>query len=263
MKTLIINNKNIGKLKKVKGTYRLYFKDTLNSINSSFDFKNSRLIILDENINTKKFNLLNSAIDYYYLPLNKYECQIDFNLDNSTVNFIMLDLLKESNDLTLNINLNANSSKFYFNGATISSNKNLKTYQINTDLKKENMVSKVNFFGMAKDLSKITCNITANILKNAINSNIIQNSKILLIGEDAKGVNNPILLIGENEVEANHAASIGKINDEEIFYLMSRGISKESAENMICYGNIIGVTDAISDKKIKRHFIKKINEELI
>ena len=47
---------------------------------------------------------------------------------------------------------------------------------------------------------------------------------------------NPNLLIEENDVIANHAALIGKFNEAEIFYLMSRGIKREDAIGLLTRG---------------------------
>lgn len=38
---------------------------------------------------------------------------------------------------------------------------------------------------------------------------------------------NPILLIDEDDVEAGHAASVGRVDPEQLYYLMSRGISQK------------------------------------
>ncbi|HHX11748.1 MAG TPA: Fe-S cluster assembly protein SufB, partial [Clostridiales bacterium] len=46
----------------------------------------------------------------------------------------------------------------------------------------------------------------------------------------------PVLDIMNDEVEIGHEAKIGKISDETIFYLMSRGISEEEAKAMIVRG---------------------------
>jgi len=57
--------------------------------------------------------------------------------------------------------------------------------------------------------------------------------KVLLVGENARAVAIPELEIECNEVKASHAASVGRIDEEQIFYLMSRGLSKKEAEELI------------------------------
>ena len=53
----------------------------------------------------------------------------------------------------------------------------------------------------------------------------------------------PNLFIDENDVVANHSALIGTFKDDEIFYLMSRGLDKKDAENLLTKGFLLkGVT---------------------
>lgn len=57
--------------------------------------------------------------------------------------------------------------------------------------------------------------------------------KVLLLGKNAWATVNPQLEIESFEVKAGHAASIGRVDEEQIFYLMSRGISREESVKLI------------------------------
>ncbi len=48
-----------------------------------------------------------------------------------------------------------------------------------------------------------------------------------MLSEKARGDANPILLIDEDDVTAGHAASVGRVDPVQLYYLMSRGISKK------------------------------------
>ena len=58
----------------------------------------------------------------------------------------------------------------------------------------------------------------------------------LLIGKDAKIDAIPALEIAANDVKAFHGATVGAIDEEHIFYLMSRGIERDAAEKLIALG---------------------------
>jgi len=49
-------------------------------------------------------------------------------------------------------------------------------------------------------------------------------------------VSEPKLEIMANEVKASHAATVGRVDEEEMFYLLARGICRENAEKMIVEG---------------------------
>jgi Fe-S cluster assembly protein SufD len=58
----------------------------------------------------------------------------------------------------------------------------------------------------------------------------------LLLSDDCRAESIPGLEIGANEVSASHGATTGKIDEEQLFYLMVRGIAKEEAERIIVQG---------------------------
>ncbi len=60
-------------------------------------------------------------------------------------------------------------------------------------------------------------------------------SKILLF-DDAKGRSVPSLEIDENDLKAGHASTVGRPDQEQIFYLRSRGLSEKEAEKLIVSG---------------------------
>ena len=62
-----------------------------------------------------------------------------------------------------------------------------------------------------------------------------QNNRIITMNNNKCNIN-PNLLIEENDVIANHSALIGKFNENEIFYLMSRGIKRDDAIKLLTKG---------------------------
>lgn len=60
-------------------------------------------------------------------------------------------------------------------------------------------------------------------------------SKILLF-DDAKGRSVPSLEIDENDLKAGHASTVGKPDENQLFYLQSRGLSEKEAEKLIVSG---------------------------
>ncbi|AJS59622.1 Fe-S cluster assembly protein SufD [Paenibacillus sp. IHBB 10380] len=83
------------------------------------------------------------------------------------------------------------------------------------------------------------------IEKGASKSDGQQTEKVLMLSPKARGDANPILLIDEDDVTAGHAASVGQVNPEQIYYLMSRGISRSEAEALVIYGFLAPVVSQI------------------
>lgn len=103
---------------------------------------------------------------------------------------------------------------------------------------------------MREDATAIINGITK-IEKGASGTNGQQTEKVLMLSPKARGDANPILLIDEDDVQAGHAASVGQVNPEQIFYLMSRGIARAEAERLIVYGFLAPVISEIPNDRLR------------
>ncbi|OLS07969.1 Fe-S cluster assembly protein SufD [Staphylococcus epidermidis] len=86
-----------------------------------------------------------------------------------------------------------------------------------------------------------------------------QESRVLMLSENARGDANPILLIDEDDVEAGHAASVGRVDPEQLYYLMSRGISRREAERLVIHGFLDPVVRELPIEDVKRQ-LKEVIE---
>ncbi|WP_438447565.1 Fe-S cluster assembly protein SufD [Gorillibacterium sp. sgz5001074] len=102
-----------------------------------------------------------------------------------------------------------------------------------------------------RDGSTAIINGITKIEKGATGANGQQTEKVLMLSPKSRGDANPILLIDEDDVKAGHAASVGQVNPEQVYYLMSRGISKEIAQRLIIYGFLAPVVSEIPIAKIE------------
>ena len=76
------------------------------------------------------------------------------------------------------------------------------------------------------------------IRKGAGGANGQQTEKLLMLSPQSRADAIPMLLIDENDVKCGHAASVGQIDENQMFYLMSRGVSESAAKRMIVWGFI-------------------------
>lgn len=89
-----------------------------------------------------------------------------------------------------------------------------------------------------------------------------QTERVLMLSPKARGDANPILLIDEDEVTAGHAASVGQVNPEQVYYLMSRGISKAEAERLIIYGFLYPVIEEIPLESLREQLSALVERKL-
>ena len=81
---------------------------------------------------------------------------------------------------------------------------------------------------------------------------------VLMLSPLARGDVRPELEILCNQVKASHAATIGKIDAEQMFYLESRGYSTREAERMVVEGWFSGILDEIEDREIRKRVERKL-----
>ncbi|MGX7419915.1 Fe-S cluster assembly protein SufD [Carnobacterium gallinarum] len=116
--------------------------------------------------------------------------------------------------------------------------------------------------GVIRDKATLTFNGIGHIIKGAKGADAQQESRILMLSDKARGDANPILLIDENDVTAGHAASVGRVDPEEMYYLMSRGIAKIEAERLVIRGFLGSVIAAIPVKAVRDELVDVIEGKL-
>lgn len=123
-------------------------------------------------------------------------------------------------------------------------------------------IGNINQRGVIMDRSKLIFNGIGHIIHGASGANAEQQNRVLMMSSKAHGDANPILLIDENDVLAGHAASVGQVDQKQLYYLMSRGIDKETAQRMVIRGFLGDVLVSIPSKTIREQLVQTIERKL-
>lgn len=116
--------------------------------------------------------------------------------------------------------------------------------------------------GVQKDEATSIFNGIGKIEHGASKSNAEQTSRVLMLSEKARGDANPILLIDEDDVTAGHAASVGKVDPLQLYYLMSRGIPKREAERLVIHGFLAPVVNELPIEEVKKQLVAVIERKV-
>lgn len=116
--------------------------------------------------------------------------------------------------------------------------------------------------GVMKDSASSIFNGIGKIEHGASKSNAEQESRVLMLSEKARGDANPILLIDEDDVMAGHAASVGRVDPVQLYYLMSRGIPKKEAERLIIHGFLAPVVNELPIEGVKKQLVEVIERKV-
>ena len=71
-----------------------------------------------------------------------------------------------------------------------------------------------------------------------------------------------MLLIEENDVNAGHAASIGKVDADDLYYLESRGLSEHDAQVLLTRGFLLPVLNQFPDQKLRENLVDELAQRL-
>ncbi|APU70445.1 Fe-S cluster assembly protein SufD [Companilactobacillus crustorum] len=123
-------------------------------------------------------------------------------------------------------------------------------------------IGNINQRGVIMDRSKLIFNGIGHIIHGASGANAEQQNRVLMMSSKAHGDANPILLIDENDVLAGHAASVGQVDQKQLYYLMSRGIDKKTAQRMVIRGFLGDVLVSIPSQEIREQLIQTIERKL-
>ena len=141
--------------------------------------------------------------------------------------------------------------------------KEQKTY-FNSEVVNQGLSSKGDILqhGVLLDRSHIVFNGVGFIVKGATGSNAYQSSRMLTLSSEAKADANPMLLIDENDVMAGHGASLGRIDEEQLYYLQSRGLTRKESSRLLVHGFLSPVISELTVDKIKELVTVLIDEKI-
>ena len=156
--------------------------------------------------------------------------------ENSKILVHFADFTVEKNHLDASINLNKDNALCEWHLASLSTKNDDKQIAVSIYHNHSNTHGKIDNYGVCKENSKLVFSGISHIVKGCHQSTSHQNAKIVVFDNDCKAIAKPILRIDENDIEASHAAVVGKVSDDHIFYLTSRGLTVDEAKLLITLG---------------------------
>ncbi len=119
------------------------------------------------------------------------------------------------------------------------------------DHKHPNCESNELYKGIITDTGQGVFNGKIFVQRDAQQTNAFQSNRNLLLSDDATIYTKPQLEIWADDVKCSHGATIGKLNEDELFYLRARGIHKQKARQMLTYAFANEVLNTIKIPELK------------
>jgi Fe-S cluster assembly protein SufD len=114
-----------------------------------------------------------------------------------------------------------------------------------------NCTSHQSYKGVLNDKSRAVFNGKVFVRENAHGTDAQQSNKNLLLSNDARVDTKPQLEIYNDDVKCAHGATVGQLEEEELFYLLTRGLPENLARNLLTYGFAEEIINKIEIESIK------------
>ncbi|EKK3984785.1 Fe-S cluster assembly protein SufD [Cronobacter sakazakii] len=113
---------------------------------------------------------------------------------------------------------------------------------------------------IVRDKGRAVFNGLIKVAQHAIKTDGQMTNNNLLLGRLAEVDTKPQLEIYADDVKCSHGATVGRIDDEQMFYLRSRGINEQAAQQMIIYAFAAELTESIHDEALKQQVLARIGQ---
>ena len=239
------------------------------NINLRLDFE------LEENSSLKLIDFFNDITDknfmniFYNFKLKKDSILKNYKIDksfNQNLKYSFNNIDQEKNSISetfifsagsnyfkneINCNLSGEYSSAFING--IFSLKNNQQHEIRSTI--NHLVENTKSFQLIKSVlgknSKAAYQGRIHVDSKAQKTDGYQLSKAILLDETSEFNAKPELEIYADDVKCSHGSASGSLNEDSIFYLMSRGLSYKQSKELLINGFMLDVVEKITDSEIK------------
>lgn len=177
---------------------------------------------------------------------------------NDKVTIVLVDEIISENDVSLTVRLTGVGASAQIIGCFVGKaggSLRLKTFQLHEAPGTTSDLLVKSVLGAS---SSLVYRGAIHVYQNAQKTNAYQRNESLMLTSDAKVETKPTLEIAANDVRCTHGATIGPISEEELWYCLSRGISKNEARHLIITGFLESALSKISDTIAKEKLRMKL-----
>ena len=248
----LIDNIEILAKENSKGTVILKYKSEKNE--KSYHNGICRIKLeKNSNINVIIVNLLGSEADNFL--------SIESSLSESAkLGFIMVDLGGNRRITNYYSNLEGKMSENTIDSIYLGEKEQLIDINYIAHLRGEKTNVNIEVQGALKDKAQKHFKGTIDFKTGAKKAKGNENEFCMLLSENAKSKALPMLLCTEEDVEGNHSSASGRINKNELFYLMSRGFSEKEAMKLLVKAKLTPIIEKIEKQELKQEILSQIDK---
>ncbi|MBE7721947.1 MAG: Fe-S cluster assembly protein SufD [Lacrimispora celerecrescens] len=187
----------------------------------------------------------------------------EVNVDTGAeVHVVLIEAGTQKSVSGCSIQLTGKGASADLDGAYAVNRKRELDFNYRIEYKEKNTQGNINVRGVLLDKARKAAKSTLDFLPGAAGAKGREEESVLVLSSDAVNLSAPLLLCGEDDVEGQHATTTGKIDENKLFYLMSRGIGKNEARKLIALASFNSVLEKIEPESLQEEISSFIKEVL-
>ena len=116
--------------------------------------------------------------------------------------------------------------------------------------------------GVIDDRARSVYEGVQDVGRDAWNTSSYQRENTLMLSDESEADASPKLIINNHDTEASHSATVGQVDDEDMFYMASRAVPERTAKNMLVKGFYVPVLEEIEVDELREDFQALVRERL-
>ena len=200
-------------------------------------------------------NLLNENSDNFEAIENRLE-------KNSKVNYTIIDIGGKTSISNYYSNIIGENADNDLKSIYLGIGEQRKDINYIAELRGTKTNIDIDVQGALKDEAKKNFKGTIDFKKGSKKAKGNENEYCMLLSDKAKSIALPMLLCTEEEVEGNHSTASGKVDEKQLFYIMTRGISYKEAVKLIVKSKFNKIIERILDEELKNEILSEIDKRL-
>lgn len=180
----------------------------------------------------------------------------------SKENFAIIDFACNNSIQNFYTKLNGDECESNLKSLYLAGNKNLVDLLYCQDIYGKNCVATIDTIGTLSDCARKNFKGTISFEKGCKKSYGDENEFCLLLSDTTKAKALPMLLCAEEDVDGKHSTSVGRVDEKQLFYIMSRGLSYQEALKLIVKAKFNQIVSGLFDKDLIDEINEKIDRKL-
>lgn len=206
-------------------------------------------------LNVTIVNLLNENSDNFESIENRLE-------KNSKVKYTIIDIGGKTSVSNYYSNIIGENADNDLKSIYLGIDEQMKDINYIAELRGTKTNIDIDVQGALKDSAKKNFKGTIDFKKGSKKAKGNENEYCMLLSDKAKSIALPMLLCTEEEVEGNHSTASGKVDEKQLFYIMTRGISYKEAVKLIVKSKFNKIIERIFDEELKDEILSEIDKRL-